>query len=190
MHLPIRTIIDGLWCAAGVVWFVGALTAKRTARVQSMASRLLHIALGAVAMLIGFTHYFAFDPLTRPFVPASPLVGYFGVLLTLAGVALAIWARILLGRNWSSTVTVKEDHSLVRRGPYAIVRHPIYTGLLLGLLGTAVAFREVRVLIAAGMVFVTLSLKLRIEERFMTEEFGAEYKNYQQQVKALIPFVY
>lgn len=190
MHPPVRILIEILWGTAGVVWFVGSLTAKRTARAQSSSSRLLHISIGALAFIVGFTKPFAFAPLTQPFVPDSPAVAYTGVLLTLAGVGLAIWARVFLGGNWSGTVTVKEHHSLVKNGPYAIVRHPIYSGLLLALLGTAVAFRELRILIAAGLALVMYAMKVNMEEKFMIEEFGAEYQEYRRRVKALIPFVY
>lgn len=190
MHISVKTIIGGLWGVAGLVWLVGALTAKRTARTQSAASRLLQLVLGGATIGIGFTRWFAFDPLTRTFVPNLPVVTYAGIVLTLAGIGLAIWARVLLGGNWSSAVTVKQDHSLVRRGPYAVVRHPIYSSFLLALVGTAVTFREVRALLAVGIAFLMFCIKLRIEERFMTEEFGADYREYQRQVKALIPFVY
>ena len=190
MDAHVKIIVGCLWGAAGMVWFVGALTAKRTARAQSAGSRLLHIALAALAVIIGFTKLFQFSPLNQPFVPASPPFAYTGVMLTLIGTGFAIWARFHLGGNWSGTVTVKKDHALVRRGPYAIVRHPIYTGFLLALLGTAVVWREVRVLVAIALVFAMLYLKMKMEEKFMLEEFGAEYREYARQVKALIPYVY
>jgi protein-S-isoprenylcysteine O-methyltransferase Ste14 len=185
-----RSVIGYLWVAIGLVWLVGAFTSKRTARAQPFHSRLFYLALGLFAFLIGFTDYFHFGLLARPFVPASPLTAALGLAMTLAGIAWAVWARVILGGNWSGRVTVKQDHTLVRQGPYAIVRHPIYSGLLLGILGTVIAFREVRGLVATAMVLLLFRIKSRIEERFMTEEFGLEYTNYQRQVKALIPFVW
>lgn len=190
MHLPVKAIIEGLWAALGLVWFVGALTAKRTARVQSSGSRLLQLTFGGLAIIVGFTKPLSFDPLNRPFVPDSPTVAYVGLLLTLAGIGFAIWARFYLGGNWSSAVTVKESHSLVTHGPYGIVRHPIYSGLLLGLVGTAVAWREIRVLVAIGLVLAMYAVKVRIEEKFMDEQFGENYREYARRVKALVPFVY
>ena len=106
-----------------------------------------------------------------------------------AGIAFAVWARHYLGRNWSGTVTVKQDHELIRSGPYRLVRHPIYTGLLLAILGTAVAFGEWRGLLAFALLTGSLLLKLRVEERFMGESFPNEYARYRAEVPALIPFV-
>jgi len=100
-----------------------------------------------------------------------------------------VWARLVLGRNWSGTVTVKQEHTLVRQGPYVIVRHPIYTGLLAAGLGTAIAYGQIRGLIAVALFLLLFILKIRIEERFMREQFGDDYRIYQEQVKALIPFV-
>jgi protein-S-isoprenylcysteine O-methyltransferase len=106
------------------------------------------------------------------------------------GAVLAIWARFSLGGNWSATVTIKAGHTLVRRGPYALVRHPIYSGLLLALLGTVLLFNQVRCLLALALIVLMLASKIRMEERFMAEQFGAEYVAYKQRVKALIPFVW
>ena len=100
-----------------------------------------------------------------------------------------MWARHCLGRNWSRSVTIKEDHELIVSGPYTLVRHPIYTGLLTGSLGTAIAMTEVRGLVALALIFLALWGKLRMEERWMREEFGASYKAYSGRVAALIPFV-
>jgi protein-S-isoprenylcysteine O-methyltransferase Ste14 len=95
-----------------------------------------------------------------------------------------------LGGNWSGAVTVKEGHTLICRGPYTIVRHPIYSGLLLALLGVALIIGEVRGLLGVGVLFLSYWLKSRMEERFMLEQFGAGYRQYQQRVKALIPHVF
>ena len=106
-----------------------------------------------------------------------------------AGIAFAVWARQYLGRNWSGTVTVKQDHELIRTGPYRLVRHPIYTGLLLAILGTAVAFGEWRGLLAFALLTGSLLLKLRVEERFMSESFPEPYARYRAEVPALIPCI-
>jgi len=103
------------------------------------------------------------------------------------GLALTVWARMHLGANWSGTVTVKQDHELVRSGPYAWVRHPIYTGLLLMLAGTALALGEWRGVLALLIAFAALWRKLKLEERWMRETFGTAYDDYRRSVKALLP---
>jgi protein-S-isoprenylcysteine O-methyltransferase len=95
-----------------------------------------------------------------------------------------------LGSNWSARPTIKQDHTLVRSGPYRLVRHPIYTGILLALLGTAIYMGEIRALIGTVAALIAFKVKSLLEETFMTEQFGAEYTKYKQQVKALIPFVW
>ncbi len=95
-----------------------------------------------------------------------------------------------MGRNWSGTVTVKQDHKLIRTGPYAVARHPIYAGLGLAILGTAIAIGEVRGLAATVAALIGMALKSRLEEEFMTEQFGAEYVQYKKDVKAMIPFIW
>ena len=110
-----------------------------------------------------------------------------GAALTLAGVALAIWARMLLAGNWSSDVTLKRDMSSSSR-PYALIRHPIYMGILLALIGTALAVGEWRATLAV-IVALAFWRKLRVEEAFMRRQFGETYARYTARVPALIPFV-
>jgi protein-S-isoprenylcysteine O-methyltransferase Ste14 len=110
-------------------------------------------------------------------------------VLTLAGLLVAVWARVHIGRNWSGTITVKEDHDLITSGPYSLVRHPIYTGLLLALSAFALARGEWRGVIAVALAFWAFWRKLRIEERWMREQFGVAYEEYSRRVSALIPFV-
>ncbi|MCL5005518.1 MAG: isoprenylcysteine carboxylmethyltransferase family protein [Acidobacteria bacterium] len=188
MRPYVHLVVLSLWLVFVVVWVAGAFATKPTARRQSRGSRLRHRALGLLAVAVMFTKYFQW--LARPFYPASSVVAYTGLVLTAAGIGFAVWARFSLGENWSGIVTVKQNHTLVRQGPYEIVRHPIYSGILLGLLGTALADREWRTLVAAGLLALMLVSKSRLEERFMTEEFGDEYREYQRRVKGLIPFVW
>jgi protein-S-isoprenylcysteine O-methyltransferase len=144
----------------------------------------------ALAILLVFKNQFRPGVLNTFFIAQTPMVEWTGVALTAAGIALAIYARITLGRNWSGRVTVKQDHELIRRGPYALARHPIYTGMILGLLGAAVDVARVGALLGVALAVLGLRMKWRIEEQFMETQFGAEYLDYKRHVKALIPFVW
>ena len=95
-----------------------------------------------------------------------------------------------LGRNWSGIITVKEGHELIRTGPYRWIRHPIYTGLLVAFLGHAIAFNALRCFLGVLLCAVSLLRKMRIEERFMLEQFGDEYSRYAAKTAALLPLVY
>jgi protein-S-isoprenylcysteine O-methyltransferase len=182
------------WCAVGIVWLIAALATKRTARHEAVGSRVLHIVIMAAAIVLfvsslPFGARLPMGPLAWRFVPDSPAIAWTGLALTVAGCAFAIWARLLLGGNWSSSVTVKQDHQLIRRGPYTIVRHPIYSGFLLGMLGTALALGQWRGIAGLALAGIGWRMKSRVEEAFMVGQFGAAYIEYQRQVKALIPFV-
>ena len=112
-----------------------------------------------------------------------------GAALTFAGVAFAISARAWIAGNWSSDVTLKRDHELIVDGPYALVRHPIYTGILLALFGTALAVGEWRALLGVAIAALAFWRKLTIEEVVMRRQFGEAYDRYAARVAALIPFV-
>jgi protein-S-isoprenylcysteine O-methyltransferase Ste14 len=172
-------IINIAWVALALVWFAGALGNKRTARDESAGSRAMHIIPTCIAFLLLF----------GPDAEGSGLetLRGAGLAMTLAGLAFAIWARLTIGRNWSGTVELKENHELVRRGPYRIVRHPIYSGLLLAMLGTAMAFGGWRGYLGFAIAFVAWKRKSLTEERFMSEQFGDSWARYKTGVKALIP---
>lgn len=189
MLTDVHLWINRVWLALGVIWLIGALITKRTARVQTTGSRLFQAALTAGGFLLLLHPDLSIGPLGWRFLPASSAASFTGLALTVCGAALAVSARIFLGRNWSAVVTIKQDHEIIRRGPYALVRHPIYSGFLLAMLGTAVAMGEVRGLLAVGLAFLGLWLKLRTEESFLVEQFGVQYVQYRQETKVLIPFV-
>ena len=105
------------------------------------------------------------------------------------GLAFAIWARVEIGRLWSSAVALKAEHTLVRGGPYAITRHPIYSGLLLALLGTAIARDTEAALLGFPLLCAGLFVKSKQEERLLLERFGPEYEKYRAEVPALIPHI-
>jgi protein-S-isoprenylcysteine O-methyltransferase Ste14 len=109
---------------------------------------------------------------------------------TVASLLFAVWALQFLGRNWSSSVTIKQDHELITAGPYALVRHPIYTGILAGFLGTAIALSQVGGFIAFVLFFVMFWLKLRKEEQWMRSQFGETYATYAHKTAALVPYLF
>ena len=182
-------LIDGLWIAFVAIWAISAARTKQTARKQSGASQLLHRGLAVAGAFLLFTSQARMGWLGLSLLPRSEPLADAGVLLTFAGIAFAVWARFVIGQNWSGNVTIKQGHELIRGGPYAFVRHPIYSGLLLALLGTALYLDELRGLIAIAVIAVSFILKSRVEETFMLEQFGEQYRQYQGAVKALIPFV-
>ena len=110
-------------------------------------------------------------------------------ILCIAGLAFCVWARATLGRNWSGTITLKEGHELIERGPYRLVRHPIYTGLLAMFLATALAFGHLGGVVAVILAFASFWIKLSEEEKLMLQQFPDQYRSYQQRVKCIIPFV-
>jgi protein-S-isoprenylcysteine O-methyltransferase Ste14 len=184
-----RAIIRALWILFGVYWLVSALKRKKTKKRESWLQRMLYV----------LPLVFAFVLLSRPeaghgwlgarFLPDSPVVEWIGVLLTAAGVVVAFWARAHLGSNWSGVVTLKQGHELIRTGPYRTIRHPIYTGILLSMLGTVAAMGEVRALIAFFIVCMSLYIKARREESFLSAEFGPRFVEHRQHTGMFLPRV-
>jgi protein-S-isoprenylcysteine O-methyltransferase Ste14 len=183
-------VIIGAWIGAAVVWLIGGLNTKTVVRTQSAGSRLLEI----LPLLVVFVLLRGDSTLLRwtsmRFVPDTLGWQSLAAAVTVAGVLVAIWSRFYLGGNWSATVTVKQDHELIRSGPYSVVRHPIYSGLLLALLGTALAVGEIRGLLAVALALLAWKIKSRREESFMESEFGEQYMQYRQNVKGLVPFIW
>jgi len=189
MRTDVLPYIRWIWIAVGIVWLIGGMASKRAARHEAAGSRFLHVAIMVAAFSLFYSARLNTGPLAQRFVPDTAAIAWVGLALAVAGCVFAIWARIMLAGDWSASVTVKRDHRLVRKGPYGIVRHPIYSGFLLALGGTALALGEWRAIAGLLLAFIGWHLKSRVEERFMAEQFGAEYAVYQREVKALIPFV-
>jgi protein-S-isoprenylcysteine O-methyltransferase Ste14 len=181
--------VKWLWIVFGSFWVLAAFVQKRNARRQTVGSRLIQVSIILLVLMPFFVEGRQVGVLYGHLYPNVLVVEYFGILLMLLGLGFAVWARFVLGRNWSGMVTVKEDHTLITRGPYAWVRHPIYTGILLALLGTAVTLGTVLNFMEVPVVAFAFWLKLRTEEKFMLETFGEQYTAYGRRVKALIPYV-
>ena len=182
--------VDVVWVVFFLVWLIAASRVKRTERKESAATRIPYTILTTLVFVLLFVSQTGVGFLGMRFVTDSASVEYAGLILTIAGALFAFWARAIIGQNWSSAVTVKQDHELIRRGPYRFVRHPIYTGMLAMILGTAIVAGELRCLLALLCAFAGFRIKSLIEEQFMTEQFGDRYSDYKHRVKALIPFIY
>jgi protein-S-isoprenylcysteine O-methyltransferase Ste14 len=128
-------------------------------------------------------------PETQSTFPHTQAKAWTAAVLCIAGLAFTIWARATLGRNWSGAVTLKECHELIDRGPYRLVRHPIYTGLMTMFVATVIALGHLGGIIGALLVFVSFCIKLGDEEKLMLEQFPDQYAAYEQRVKRIIPFV-
>ena len=179
-----------MWIAYIAYWRIMATNVKSPERSEAAGSRLQRLLLMVVAIVLLFVPAVNLGALDRRFLSSSSQWFSIGAVVTASGLLFSVWARAYLGRNWSREVSIKKDHELVRGGPYSIVRHPIYTGLLVGLLGCALARGEWRGLLAVGLVFITLLRKLRLEERWLREQFGESYANYSRQVRSLLPYIF
>ena len=190
MDLPYDRIIKSIWLLFALYWSWSALTVKTPQRREPRLLRFVKywLPLIVAGALLGPGEIYG-GWLKWRYLPASDWFRLFGCVLALAGVLLAIWSRRVLGSNWSVAVQLKREHELIESGPYRWMRHPIYSGLLLAFLGTAVLIGEVRGLIAVVIVAVSFWYKLRLEERWLGEQFGAVYADYMRRVKALVPGV-
>jgi len=190
MHTVYRYAFPVLWLGWALYWWVASRNVKANVRHESPASRLAHIVPLMVALYLFWGPRPRNSFLAERFLPAADWPFWLGLLMAVGGILVSVWARLTLGRNWSGTVTIKQDHELVTGGPYAIVRHPIYTGLLLAFIGSALARGEWRGILAVALVFVAFERKRRHEERWMREQFGAAYDAYAGRVAALIPYLH
>jgi protein-S-isoprenylcysteine O-methyltransferase Ste14 len=179
-----------VWLAFILYWRIKAGGAKTTQRLEPVASRVLRALTFLVVIVLFSATRIPLPWLYLHLWPPGIWPFWIGAAVTVAGVLFAVWAREHLGSNWSSAVTIKQDHELVTSGPYALVRHPIYTGILAGLLGTAIAVSEVRGMIGLALAFLVTWPKLRMEEGWMRSQFGATYVAYAQRTAALVPYLF
>jgi protein-S-isoprenylcysteine O-methyltransferase Ste14 len=182
-------VISFCWILFAVIWLLAAFATKKSVYHETTAQRLRYtipILLGGFLLAKG--HRLS-DPLNHRVIPQVDALAWIGAVLCIAGLIFCVWARFTLGRNWSGVVTLKGGHELITRGPYSLVRHPIYTGLLSMFVATVIVRGDVAAVIAVPLVLVSFWIKLRSEEKLMLEKFPNEYAAYQQRVKRLIPFV-
>jgi protein-S-isoprenylcysteine O-methyltransferase Ste14 len=179
--------IAGCWIVYGIVWTVAMFSTKRTVEKWSDASRFGYLLswVVSICLLNGRLQWGA-----PPLYSWSPTSLLLACALSAFGLAVAVWARLVLGRNWSGNVTLKEGHELVERGPYHFVRHPIYTGLLMMMLGGAIARGTPEGFLGVAIFLVAHIWKLRVEEALMRRNFPDAYAGYCARTKALVPGIY
>lgn len=180
-------IVTDLWTLLCLYWIISALQRKGVTKREPLHERLGHIVLVGSAAFLLFGRRADFGWLGARFVPDLWSIMVAGVTLTAAGVALSIWARWCLGANWSSAITIREQHELIRSGPYRWMRHPIYTGILLGLAGTALVVGEVRGLVGLALMAIAFYRKARKEETWLNGEFGTSFEVYAKQTGMFLP---
>jgi protein-S-isoprenylcysteine O-methyltransferase Ste14 len=179
--------VNDLWILFAVYWLVSALKRKKTKQRESILQRLVYIAPIFIAVFLLYNPRTDFGFLGIYFVPRTLEVQWIGVAVMVVGLAIAVWARVHLGTNWSGVVTLKEGHELIRTGPYRNIRHPIYTGILIGFLGSAIVNGQVRGLIAMAVVWLSFFIKARREEKFLTQEFGPKFEEHRQDTGMFFP---
>jgi protein-S-isoprenylcysteine O-methyltransferase Ste14 len=186
MHSVYQWFFPVVWWTWLAYWLISAIGVRPAKRALSGGARLRLIVEMVVAIWLIATPRFNNSWLAAVIVPPTVAQFWIGAAVTVAGLGFAVWARVHLGEYWSGNVTLKEGHRLIRTGPYAFVRHPIYTGILFGMLGSAIAMDQVRGVIAFAIFLFSFIGKLRKEEEWLTEEFGEEYLSYKREVRALL----
>lgn len=190
MTIDIRLIIALCWGVFLAYWLVTAVGTKKDIRVRPWWHVFL-LRFVALAIIVALFHLAARNGLVINLEPPAInlLVQYLGLALTVAGIGLAIWARVHLGRNWSARPALKEEHELITSGPYKRIRHPIYTGVLLAILGSALAIDLW--LILGLLIFLAIFVRrVGIEENLMMQQFPSQYPDYKKHTQALLPFIW
>jgi len=179
-----------VWVVFLLYWQIKAFNTKTTKRLEPAASRILRLLAFLIVIVLLSTTRIPLPWLYFQLWPVGLWPFWLGAVMTVAGLLFAVWAREHLGRNWSRSVTIKQDHELITSGPYTLVRHPIYTGILTGFLGTAIAISQLRGVIVLAIVFLVFWAKLRMEEEWMRSQFGETYATYAHQTAALVPYIF
>jgi protein-S-isoprenylcysteine O-methyltransferase Ste14 len=171
----------------GLYWLIAAFRRTRAQKREPIGERLAHLLLMAAASVLLCFREPWWGILNQRFLPEAGWIAWAGVGLTAAGVGVAIWARRHLGKYWSAEVTIRSGHELIRTGPYARIRHPIYTGMLLALAGTVLAIGEYRALAATAIAVIGFARKARKEESFLAGQFGAAFEEHRRLTGFFLP---
>jgi protein-S-isoprenylcysteine O-methyltransferase Ste14 len=181
------TLVRDAWLGLVAYWIISARNLKPIRVKASLKIKIIQLLFLVPGCVLLFSRVANVGPLHHGLLPDSKTVTASGVALTFVGVAVAIWARYCLGGSWTAQVAIREDHTLVQAGPYRWIRHPIYTGILTAIIGTAVVVSQVGALIGAALIAMGLFYKAKQEERRLVETFGNTFVEHRKRTGMLLP---
>ncbi|MFW2504657.1 methyltransferase family protein [Clostridium diolis] len=187
------TVVSYIWGIFWIYWILAAMKTRSNVKKESSGQRniprIVHLILVIVSYAITFFQFKNIFLWNR-ILPSYEYVDYIGIAILVFSLLFAIWARIVLGRNWSGAIQKVEEQRLVRSGPYKYIRNPIYTGIVCGFFGTFLTFGSLASIIGFCIILTTYIIKINREQRFLVLEFGKEYEKYIKESWALIPYVF
>lgn len=186
-NMSTRFLIEGPWIVFVVYWCLAAMKTRQTAKKETFAWRYGVMALEITGFVLVFSDEANIGILGQRFMPRNHAVTIVGIALLWLGIALAIWARRHLGQYWSGRITIKEGHQLIRSGPYARLRHPIYSGLDLAVVGSALALGRWRCVAGVCVIIVGFWIKAKREEAMLAARFGNEFRRHRMYTGFLLP---
>lgn len=189
-YLLATIVVNGCWLAFVILWILAAFSTKRTVYSETFGQRFAVQIVVAAGVIIQVSAPREPYPLNAFLLPRSATVAFVSAAVCVCGLAFTAWARLTLGRNWSARVTLKADHELIQSGPYALVRHPIYTGLFAMALGSVLLIGRVGALVGYIFFIAGFVIKAGREEKLMIQQFPEQYADYRKRTKRVVPFIY
>ncbi len=175
------------WLIFLAYWIFAGLRVNKMERTEHAGERAARILVNLAAFILLYGNDPRFGILNQRFVPERAWIFAAGSALTFAGIAFAIWARYHIAQYWSASVSLRAGHQLIRTGPYARIRHPIYTGMLLAVAGTALAIGRYRGLVALAVVLACFTWKSKREERLLASQFGSAFDEHRRHTGFFLP---
>ena len=180
-------LVEVPWIVFVLYWIVSAIRTRDTLQTESFVSRYSILLIEVAGFVLLFRHSEGIGFLGDRFMHRTLASAIVGSILIWMGIGLAIWARYHLAEYWSARITIKEDHQLIRTGPYARLRHPIYSGIVLAAIGSAVVIDQWRCVLGVCLVLIGYCIKARKEETMLTQQFGDAFREHQKHAGFLIP---
>ncbi len=180
--------IFGCWSVLFIYWMIKAANVKRNLEKHISYKYIFLLSVAVIALFA--TMFYTKTFLQHSLWQTTVRLGVATDIIVGIGLIFAVWSRNILGKNWSSNISYKKGHKLIKHGPYSIVRHPIYTGMIVMLIGTAINVGQVFAFVLLAVYFVGFNARCRLEEELMLKHFAKDYKIYKKRVKAIVPFVF